>query len=137
MADVISINDKLALAKNKQAELVRKRKILAVQKVFQCTRCTFKCEKCGRQINPVDRGRDAAVSVPKVPYRFCSSCSEEYLDYIERLKGGGDKTCYWHNHAWRDSWQAWIGYRGALDRYLKSAEFLRLLSEIKQNRPEV
>ena len=136
VVNVIPINDKLRLARNKQAEAIRKRKILAVQKVFQCTRCAFKCEKCGRQVTPVDPGAKAAAGDRHVPYCFCDSCSEEYIDYIERLKGGGDKTCYWHNYAWRDAWQAWISYRGALDSYLKSTEFLRLINEIKQNRPD-
>ena len=51
MADVISLDDKLELAKDKKAALIRRRKVLAVQKVFQCTQCAFKCEKCGIQIS--------------------------------------------------------------------------------------
>ena len=35
------------LSKEKKAGLIRKRKLLAVKKVFQCTHCSFKCEKCG------------------------------------------------------------------------------------------
>ena len=50
MADIISLDKKLDLAKDKKAALIRRRKVLAVQKVFQCTHCSLKCEKCGTQI---------------------------------------------------------------------------------------
>lgn len=136
MADIISIDEKLDLAKEKKAELIRKRKVLAVQKVFQCTHCAFKCEKCGTQIDgepppKLVQGRDL-----RVPYNFCEACKQEYLDYIEKLKGGGDSDCYWHNDAWLDAWKRWIDYQGSVDRYLKSKEFIQLLQEFKQNRPK-
>ncbi|MGD2272161.1 MAG: hypothetical protein PVI06_17295 [Desulfobacterales bacterium] len=131
MADIISINGKLALTKQKKATLIKRRKIQAVQKVFQCTQCAYKCEKCGTQI-----GNDPAAQkeIPRdirVPYRLCESCAEEYIDYIERHKGGGDPDCYWHNEAWLALWKSWIDYQGAVDRYLKSKEFTQLIQELR------
>lgn len=87
MADIISIDNKLQLAENKKAALIRKRKILTVQKVFHCTHCASKCAKCGTQIGVGRRDRKHDLKL-RVPYRFCESCSEEYIDYIEQLKGG-------------------------------------------------
>ncbi|MFC1798900.1 hypothetical protein ACFLZL_03745 [Thermodesulfobacteriota bacterium] len=136
MADIISIDDKLQLTKEKKADLVRKRKISAVQKVFQCTHCNFKCEKCGTQISMPDEGEQTEDRDPRVPYRFCASCSEEYIDYIERLKGGGDPDCYWHNSAWLGLWQAWTEYQSSIDSYLKSKEFIQLMNELKQTTPD-
>lgn len=136
MAEIISLNNKLQISKQKKSELVRKRKLLAVRKVFQCTHCAFKCEKCGTQINT---GSDMAAtdhSGTRIPYRFCESCAEEYMEYIERLKGLGDPGCYWHNPEWLDLWRKWIEYQGALDRYMKSKDFVRLLNELKQTHPE-
>ena len=134
MADVISLDEKLQLSKNKKNDLIRKRKISAVQKVLQCTHCAFKCEKCGTQMHiPHDEGR---TQNPKVPYRFCEGCSEEYIDYVERLKGGGDPDRYWHNDAWLGVWKAWIEYQRSVDSYLKSKEFIRLMNELKQPTPE-
>jgi len=133
MADVISIEGKLQLTRDKQAELVRKRKIAAVRKVFQCTHCSFKCEKCGTQMAAKREKRDTHA---RIPYRFCESCTEEYLEYIERLQGGGDPDRYWHNDAWLAVWQAWIDYQSSLDTYLKSKEFLMLLQEMKQGTPD-
>lgn len=121
------------MAGEKKTALVRKRKIMAVQKVFQCTHCAFKCEKCGIQV--ARSSKSGPGRNPRVPYNFCEACADEYLDYIERLKGGGDPDCYWHNEAWLDAWRKWIDYQGCVDRYLKSKEFLKLVQEFKQNRP--
>lgn len=135
MANVISFKDKKGLVEQKQAALIKKRKIQAVRKVFQCTQCAFKCEKCGTQIER-DPGENATYRRKlNVPYNFCEGCSEEYVDFIERLKGAGDPDCYWHNEAWIDAWKTWIDYQSSVDRYLKSKEFLQLLKELKQTRP--
>ncbi|MBT8374455.1 MAG: hypothetical protein KJN80_06060, partial [Deltaproteobacteria bacterium] len=69
MADVISLNDKLDLAKNKKAELIKRRKVIAVQKVLQCTQCALKCEKCGIQISHNYQGQQTKKNNLRVPYR--------------------------------------------------------------------
>jgi hypothetical protein len=135
MADIIHFCNKQQHFKEKKAEIKRKRKILAVQKVFQCTHCAYKCEKCGTQIDPEERNYTAEKG-RRVPYRFCESCREEYVDYIERLKGGGDPDCYWHNEVWLESWRKWIDYQGVVDSYLKSKEFVQLLHELKETQSD-
>ncbi|MBW2490120.1 MAG: hypothetical protein JRE65_03090, partial [Deltaproteobacteria bacterium] len=90
MANIIQLDKKLKHTKEKKAEIIKKRKILAVQKVFQCMQCAFKCEKCCTQIQPEEKKKKRAVNTLRIPYRFCESCAEEYADYIERLKGRGD-----------------------------------------------
>ena len=136
MADIISIDKKLDLAKDKKAALIRRRKVLAVQKVFQCTHCSMKCEKCGTQIEHDPAAGEKYRRKLNVPYNFCQGCSEEYLEYIERLKGRGDADCYWHNESWIDSWTKWIEYQSSVDRYIKSKEFKKLLNELKQSRTD-
>jgi len=136
VADIISFDDKKGIAKDKQTDQIRKRKVLAVQKVFQCSHCAYKCEKCGTQVKVQATGTPDRRRNLRVPYNFCEACSAEYVDYIDRLKGGGDPDCYWHNEAWIDAWKNWIDYQSSVDRYLKSKEFLRLLQELKQDRPE-
>ena len=136
MADIIPINNKLDLANEKKAGLIRKRKISAVQKVLQCTHCAFKCEKCGTQIERETEAQIEPKRDLRVPYNFCDACKLEYIDYIERLKGGGDLDSYWHNDAWIDAWKTWIDYQSSVDRYLKSKEFKQLLQEFKQTGPE-
>ncbi|MCP4688153.1 MAG: hypothetical protein GY859_08890 [Desulfobacterales bacterium] len=135
MADVISFNEKLKYSREKQAALIRQRKILMVRKVFQCTQCPFKCEKCGAHLEQAPQ-QDPGKESPKRIYRFCESCQEEYNDYLERLRGGGDPDCYWHNDDWLQLWRSWIDYQGATDRYMKSKAFTRLLQELKQSQPE-
>lgn len=136
MTNIIELDKKLKHTKEKKAEIIRKRKILAVQKVFQCMHCAFKCEKCGTQIQPDEHRQQRAISDLRVPYRFCESCAEEYIDFIERLKGKGDPEYYWHNDIWLEMWRKWIDYQGAIDTYLKSKEFKQLLAELKDTRPD-
>ena len=133
VADVISINDKLQLAEEKKTEIIHKQKILAVQKVFHCTHCASKCAKCGTQITMDQRYKEKDFKL-RVPYRFCESCSEEYINYIEYLQGGRDPEYYWQNEAWLNLWKKWIDYQSAIDRYIKSKEFIQLLHELKQIR---
>ncbi|MCP4687012.1 MAG: hypothetical protein GY859_03120 [Desulfobacterales bacterium] len=135
MADVISFDEKFKYSQEKRTALIRQRKILMVRKVFQCAQCPFKCEKCGAQIEQAPR-ENADKNPRKTLYRFCESCQEEYNDYIDRLGGGGDPECYWRNEDWLHLWRSWIDYQGATDRYMKSREFMRLLRELKQSRPE-
>lgn len=136
MTNIIELDKKLKHTKEKKAEIIRKRKILAVQKVFQCMQCAFKCEKCGTQIQPDEQQQQKSVSDLRVPYRFCESCAEEYIDFIERLKGKGDSEYYWHNDIWVELWRKWIDYQGVIDSYLKSKEFRQLLEELKDTRPD-
>ena len=130
MGHIISLYEKLKGTRKKQNAIIRKRKLLAVRKIFRCTHCVSKCEKCGVQM--------AADNHPKVPgyrvlYNFCDSCSEEYVEYIETLKGNKNEALYWHNDAWMKVWSSWIEHQGAVDSYLKSKEFERLLDELKPN----
>ncbi len=136
MTNIISFKDKKGLVEEKEAAIIKKRKVLAVRKVFQCTHCAFKCEKCGAQIGGDSSGNTEHGRKLNVPYNFCEECSDEYLDYIERLKGAGDQDCYWHNEAWIDAWKGWIDYQSSVDRYLKSKEFVQLINELKQTKHE-
>lgn len=127
MSKVISLDDKLKLNAEQKAAVSRKQKIMAVRKVFQCSHCPSKCERCGTALgmDPREQGEH-----PKTPYHFCISCSEEYLDYVQRLQGKGDPEAYWHNHDWLKAWHAWIEYQGAVDRYIHSKEFRKLVDEL-------
>lgn len=128
MSKIISIDDKLKLSAEQREVLARKRKIMAVRKVFQCTHCASKCERCSISLGPENQSR---AEDPRVPYNFCDSCSEEYIEYIQRLQGKGDSNDYWYNHQWFRVWQTWIEYQGAIDQYLRSKEFRRLLDELR------
>lgn len=128
MGNIISLDTKLKTSREKQDAITRKRKLLAVRKIFRCTHCASKCEKCGVQVTADNR---AAMPAFRVPYLFCDSCAEEYVEYIETLKGNGDSSQYWHNDAWMKVWATWIEHQGAVDSYLKSKEFERLLDELK------
>jgi hypothetical protein len=134
MAEIIDMGDRRPLSPKVRGATRERRKILAVQKVFHCSRCRLKCEKCGTQIDVTADTCEQQLQF-RVPYQFCGSCGEEYADYIERLKGRGDAECYWRNDDWVESWQRWIDYRGALDRFIRSKEFVKLLKELQETIP--
>ncbi len=132
MADIIAIDKKRKIKDKEQSDLIRMHKIMAVRKVFHCTHCASKCEKCGSQLGIDPVTGQAVQQIKPSPYHFCDSCAEEYRDYIARLQGKGNPSYYWHNDAWLDIWQKWIHYQHAIDTFLKSKEFTRLLQELKQ-----
>lgn len=128
MTKVISLDDKLKLSAKQREALAHKRKILAVRKVFQCTHCASKCERCGTSLGSDNQG---PKDNPRIPYNFCDSCAEEYIEYINRLQGKGDDSAYWYNHAWLKVWRSWIEYQGSIDQYTRSKEFRQLLDELR------
>jgi len=128
MGNIISLTAKRKYDRKKREAIARKRKLLAVRKIFRCTHCASKCEKCGVQVSYENQ---PDVPAYRIPYTFCDSCAEEYLEYIEALKGNADTSLYWHNDAWMKVWGSWIEHQGAVDSYLKSKEFERLLDELK------
>ncbi len=134
MADIIPIDERLADARGKKKSLDRKLKIRAVQKIFQCTRCAFKCEKCGTQIEPRPQKECNEPKSRQTVFRLCEECRQEYLDYIRWQNGRPDSNPYWRNDAWCELWRSWIAYQKSIERYMKSREFLQLLHELKSNR---
>jgi hypothetical protein len=122
-----ALTKSLNAAGNKQDAIIRKRKLLAVRKIFRCTHCVSKCEKCGVQIRVENRPE---VPEFRVPYSFCDSCSEEYIEYIETSRERKMRL-YWHNDAWMKVWATWIEHQGAVDSYLKSKEFERVARRIE------
>lgn len=127
MADIITIDSRLKLSKEKQDALLRRRKIAALQKALQCFQCPMRCEKCGMQI---DRSIEHTDKEKDIPFRFCSSCFSEYSEYIERTIGKGDPECYWHNPQWQEIWKRWIDYQNARSEYMISKEYLQIIEEL-------
>ena len=83
MATIIEFGKKAEHLKSERETSIRQRKIEALRKIFQCTRCMVKCAKCGAQTDSQadERGRFAA------PYSFCRSCQQEYEEYRARVGG--------------------------------------------------
>jgi hypothetical protein len=129
MDKIISLDKKLKRSAAQKAAVIRKQKIQAVRKIFVCTHCANKCERCGTSVGIEPRQEsDQAL----IPYHFCSSCAEEYRAYINKLQGHGEPDTYWYNEEWLHLWRQWIDYQGAVDQYKRSKEFQRLLNELRQ-----
>ena len=128
MADIIEFGKKAENAKSERESTFRQRKIDALKKIFQCTRCMLKCSKCGSQL---DMQSDECTKFA-TPYSFCNSCQEEYEEYRDRIGGNRtDASCYWQNAVWMKTWETWIDHQKALDQYRQSKEFLRLFEEVE------
>lgn len=130
MAEIIEFGKKAQDLKSLQDANLRKRKIEALRKIFQCSRCMLKCAKCGSQADTdeVKSGEKYAT-----PYTFCSNCREEYAEYQERING--ERTTpkyYWHNEKWMKVWENWLEHQQCLDEYRRSKEFLQLLQEVEE-----
>lgn len=131
MAEIIPIAERLHLTRQKEAATQRGRKFQVLEKTLLFTPVEFRCEKCGGIVEPHVSTSHGGGDPPRVPYRFCDICGQEYRDYITRLQGAGDPGRYWQNEDWQAAWRSWIDYQGRLDRFIKSKEFLQLVQELK------
>jgi hypothetical protein len=136
VSNIISFNEKRIGKKEKTCREKKELKILAIQKIFQCIRCSFKCEKCGVNIQ-LDPDPEASKSTGfHIPYNFCEGCREEYIAYVLYQKGKTDPKNYWRNKQWAVLWKKWIDYRSAMDSYLQSKEFKKLIEEVREIDPD-
>ena len=64
MSKVIDIEDRLKLEQKKKAKVDKAKKMEAVRKVVQCTRCLARCAKCGIQFDTTDMYKRYTGSLP-------------------------------------------------------------------------
>jgi hypothetical protein len=135
MADIISLDTRFQQARDQKKEHLAERKARTVASVFQPTRSLALCDKCGAAEPPRSVSGNGGTMQARVPYRFCSTCAQEYDDFIQCLQGNGDPDHYWQNNAWLESWKRWIDYQGSMASFRTSKAFRRLVQEIKNDRP--
>jgi hypothetical protein len=137
VADIISLSGKKQI-KEVEKTVVANQRFFDVRKTLKAGRQARQCEKChgtpGHDGGEQGDSRQAWKDL--LPYRFCTTCADEYLDYIEYLKGRRDQDRFWQKWSWAETWKRWIDYRGALDSYLTSKEFLQRLQTIEQAEPD-
>jgi hypothetical protein len=104
------------------------KKLTAMRKIFECTKCALKCSLCGTQVDIAQTSSHAKG----VPYRFCMSCEEEFRHFLDRTKGLSGKDLYWHNREWMEMWRTWMHYQDAMRTYENSREFKRLLNDLRR-----
>lgn len=128
MAEIIEFDKKCQDLKTSRDSVLKQRKIEALKKIFQCTRCMLKCAKCGTQLESEMQDSSKYAS----PYTFCRNCFDEYQEYQERIeKHGASPKYYWHNETWMKVWESWLEHQKWLDQYRHSKEFLQLLQEVE------
>lgn len=129
MADIIEFGRKAQNLKSVKDTGLRQRKIEALKKFFQCTRCMMKCARCGSQL---DKDADESLKYA-APYAFCRNCREEYEEFRERSSGKlSAPKFYWHNDIWMKGWESWLEHQKWMDEYRQSKEFMQLLEEVEE-----
>ena len=126
MSKVIDIEDRLKLEQKKKRQVEKTKKLEAVRKVLQCTRCLARCLKCGVQFDTQEMYKRYTG-----PFRLCSGCQEEYDEFVRLQESKGDSPYYWHNKEWRQVWETWLQYQKALKDYGDSPEFIDLVREVE------
>jgi hypothetical protein len=128
MAEILEFDKKCQDLKSSRDTVLRQRKIEALRKIFQCTRCMLKCAKCGTQLETEMQESFRYTT----PYTFCRNCHDEYQEYRERIqKNQASSKYYWHNDTWMKVWESWLEHQRWLDQYRQSKEFLQLLQEVE------
>ena len=128
MAEILEFEKKSQDLKSSRDTVLRQRKIEALRKIFQCTRCMLKCAKCGTQLETEMQESSRYAT----PYTFCRNCYDEYQEYRERIqKNHANPKYYWHNDTWMKVWESWVDHQRWLDQYRQSKEFLQLLQEVE------
>ncbi len=126
MSKVIDIEDRLKLEQKKKHKVDKAKKMEAVRKIIQCTRCLARCAKCGLAFETQEMYQRF-----KGPYRFCQGCQEEYEEFLRLKDTEEESPIYWHNREWRETWKSWLGYQEALKAYGESPEFIDLIREVE------
>ncbi len=129
MSKVIDIEERLKLEQKKKAKVAKAKKVEVVRKLIQCTRCLARCARCGVQFETQEMYQRF-----KGPFRFCSSCQEEYEDFVKVKEKGEESPYYWHNKEWLNLWENWLEYQQALKAYGESPEFIDLIREVEWDR---
>ena len=129
MSNIIDIEGRIKLEQKKKAKVDRTKKMEAVRKVVQCTRCLARCAKCGVQFESHEMYKRQ-----QGPYRFCPFCQEEYEDFRLIEEQGQESPFYWHNKEWLSVWQTWLDFQRAMKAYGESQEFIDLVREVEWDR---
>ncbi len=125
MSKIIDLEKRLQQEQKKKVKVDKAKKLEFIRKFLQCKRCLARCSMCGVQFDPQEMYKRYYG-----PYRFCSSCQEEYDEYRRVKDSGEETTIYYHNQEWLALWENWLDYQESLKKYTESPEFIELLREV-------
>lgn len=125
MSKVIDLEKRLQQEQKKKGKIEKAKKLEFIRKFLQCKRCLARCSMCGVQFDPQEMYKRY-----QGPYRFCSSCQEEYDEYRRIKESGEEPGLYYHNKEWLAIWDNWLNYQDSLKKYTESPEFIELLREV-------
>lgn len=123
MAEVIDLK-KRKTKQRRQTEGRNKRLAQAVASAMSCGMCPRRCAHCGMALE------EAFIAMrERAPYPMCEPCQEEYFAYLRLREGVTEGQAYWHTERWAEMWAAWLRHMESVDKFRRSAQFLRLMEE--------
>lgn len=128
MEKIVYLRERIESHKNEiQLEEYRK-KIDAIRKVTQCSSCHLRCAMCGQYLDATDSFNN--LDEDDHEYTFCDSCGGEFKDFLSLLNGEKIPQVFWHNEEWKKMWSAWLNYQQAINGFMDSPEFIKMLEEL-------
>ncbi|HNR12500.1 MAG TPA: hypothetical protein PLG17_00460 [Thermodesulfobacteriota bacterium] len=127
MSKIIEIEDRIESEKRKKTIAEKRRAIAPLIHFLQCSCCRMKCWRCGSQVELASPG----VSSPDIPFSFCPTCREEFLEYQRSQQEPLQTTTPWHNPEWEAMWEKWIEYQDAVRTFHRSQEVRDLFADLR------
>lgn len=123
MAEIIDLaKRKTKQSKRKEGRL--KRTAQAVAAALSCGICPRRCAHCGLALEEV-----FIAMREKAPYPMCDPCQQEYFSYMRYREGIKQDQPFWHTEEWAEMWEAWLHHMESIDKFRRTAQFLRLMEE--------
>ncbi len=122
MAEIILFKKKQSSKKNREDLKEKDNTFIDFVDSLFYLQSYLKCDKCGKPLFNSNPGITKKTSASL--YNFCINCFNDYNDYINYLKGDLKGKQTYQNSAWVKLWQSWISYKGSVDSYINSKEFL-------------
>ena len=83
MGDIVKFDECMETEKKKRKQ-ERIKKLNAMRKTFECTKCALKCTRCGTQVAVSQSSSYSG----QMPYRFCMGCEDEFKKLLNELRRG-------------------------------------------------
>ena len=128
MDKILNITDRLEDKKRKRNEKSHRQKAEALQRIVRCSSCRLSCAMCGSHFDVPDTVCPPASSYPDI-LPLCDSCGEEYNDFMAISEGKKGSDIFWHNAEWVSLWASWLEYHKAIEGFMNSKEFNKLLKK--------
>ena len=131
MSNIVDMRERIA-AKEQKEQLEKYRgRVETIQKMIQCSSCSFRCAMCGQQAKGCETAKSRPSDTLGLP--LCEDCGEDFREFLSITRGKKAPTLFWHNKEWQGVWSALLDYRKAISAFVASREFNLLMEELNSD----